>query len=177
VLLVLYALYVFFVIFTQRHKNPESLRYGDGMLRPVGLFFVGALLLVGASEIIIYLASSLSAQLSVAPFIIGLFAIAFSTSLPELTYGIRVALARDPELSLGDVVGSSVVNALGVLGLVAVIHPITPAVPSAALMTGFFGIAVYLGFFFIAGRQKVAPIYGAILLVLYLLFVSLNFLI
>jgi len=176
-LLVLYALYVFFVVYTRRNKEKEQRKYKDGLFKSASLFLAGALLLIGTSEIIIRLASSLSADLHVAPFVIGVFAIAFSTSLPELAYGIRVALARNPELSLADVVGSSAVNASAILGLVAVIHPIVPLALNAVLMTGFFGIAVFLIFFLAVGKQRVSSTHGAILLVLYLVFVSFNFLV
>jgi len=176
-LLTLYALYVGFIIYTRRNKNKENKKFKEGLLKSIALFFVGALCLIGASEIIIRLASSLSTDLRVAPFVIGVFAIAFSTSLPELTYGIRVALARHPELSLADVVGSSAVNATGILGLVATIHPIVPTVLTAALMTGVFGVAVFFIFYLAIGRQKTSYTHGAILLILYLLFVSFNFLV
>lgn len=176
-LLISYALYVFATVFTHRGREENLDNKNKGLFRALVLFLVGALFLVGSGEVIVYLGSMLSAHLQITPFVIGLFAIAFSTSLPELTYGVRVALARNPELSLADVVGSSAVNATAILGLVSIIHPIVPASLSTVLFTGFFGMAVFCIFYFTVGIRRVSYLYGALLISLYVVFASFGFLI
>ena len=172
-LLTIYFLYLFFIISGHR-KTFDSQRKDADLSRSLTLFFVGAAFLIASSEAIIRVASGISHDFHITPFIVGVFAIAFSTSLPELTFGLRSAFQRTPELSLGDVVGSSAVNASGILGLVAFMHPITPLALDGVLLTGFFGIFVFLVFFLLVGRGKVKASRGAILLILYLIFASFN---
>ena len=174
-LLALYGVYIFFLV---RNHPREALRPDDPKItlnKSIGFFCIGVVLLFAASQGIIFTAGALSTAFNIAPFIIGVFAIAFSTSLPELAFGIRVALERKPELSLADVIGSSAVNATGILGLVAIIHPITLS-GQALYLSGSFYLAVFIAFYFLLARREVSPVRGALLLVVYLLFVSYNFL-
>lgn len=179
ILLSLYAFYVYWVL--KRHKEEtaeiKQLRERDmgKATRSILLFAVGIILLVGGSEAIISLAASASATFSIAPFVMGVFAIAFSTSLPEIMFGIRVAMEQKPELSAGDLIGSSAVNAAAILGIVAVISPITPKVLSTVLFTGFFGIFVFLLYFLSAVKTEIPRIWGVWLLIIYFVFVSFNF--
>jgi cation:H+ antiporter len=62
---------------------------------------------------------------------IGLTVVAFGTSLPELATSLVAAIRKDGDVALGNVVGSSIFNLLGILGITALIHPID--VPELAL--------------------------------------------
>jgi cation:H+ antiporter len=55
---------------------------------------------------------------------IGLTVVAFGTSLPELATSLVAAIRKDGDVALGNVVGSSIFNLLGILGLTALLHPI-----------------------------------------------------
>lgn len=180
--LLLMALYVFYIILAVSDRRAKRLHLTNtarngGVWKHAGLFACGVALLLIASQCIIYAGRGLSTELSVAPFVIGVFALALSTTLPELAFGIRAALARKPELSLADLIGSSAVNSGGILGLVALIHPIAPQQPHSAVAIGLLGVLAYAAFAVLFGRKTDAPAaYGAILLALYLLFMSFNFL-
>ena len=168
-----YALYVFFIVSDRHHVYTSFTRKNNGgLFRSLMIFLVGVGLLVISAEMIVHIASNMSKALYITPFVIGVFAIAFSTSLPELAFGLRAALQRTPELSLADLVGSSAVNASGILGIVALIHPIAPLNLHGALFTGFFGVFTFLVFFLLIGRERVKPSRGAIMLILYPIFVS-----
>jgi len=173
-LLTLYALYLYFIISSQLHSSDVGHKSAAGLLRPVLLFFAGVALLIASAEIMIHVASAMSERLHIAPFIVGVFALAFSTSLPELVFGLRVAFRRQPELSLADVLGSCAVNATGILGVVALIHPVVPEALTAAIFTGFFGLFVYVVFFFMTSAGTIRASRGAVLLIVYLIFVSFN---
>jgi cation:H+ antiporter len=60
----------------------------------------------------------------VSPAIIGATVAAFATSSPELAVGVRASLAGAPQISLGDVLGSNVVNVALILALALCISPI-----------------------------------------------------
>ncbi len=63
----------------------------------------------------------LARWLRVSPGIIGATVAAFATSAPELSVGISSAAVGRPEISLGDVLGSNVVNVAFILGLALVL--------------------------------------------------------
>jgi len=65
-------------------------------------------------------------------FIIGLTVLALGTSLPELAASVIAAIRGEAEFSVGNVVGSNIYNILAVIGIVAVVTPISVAPACAA---------------------------------------------
>ena len=69
----------------------------------------------------------LARVLKISPFIIGATIIAFGTSAPELSVAILAALQGTSELAMGNVIGSNIANIGLVLGLTALIAPLSIA--------------------------------------------------
>jgi cation:H+ antiporter len=82
------------------------------------------LILVIGADIMIGAASRLARKLKVPAFIVGLFIVAMGTSAPEAAIGIISGIQGTNLLTLGDVVGSSIINITVILGLTALIIPI-----------------------------------------------------
>jgi len=89
-------------------------------------FFVGglALLLLGANTLVSG-ASKLSMSLGISPLVIGLTVVAFGTSAPEMAVTVEAVLGGTGDVALGNVIGSNIFNILVVLGLSALIVPLT----------------------------------------------------
>jgi cation:H+ antiporter len=81
------------------------------------------LLLVGSS-LLLANAVTLARALGVGEAVIGLTLVAAGTSLPELATSMLAAARNQPDLAIGNVVGSNLFNLLGILGCTAVISPI-----------------------------------------------------
>lgn len=171
-LIALYVLYVFLVARDAPRGVVGKKRDLHKVVRGLALFAIGAALLILASEGIVVIAHAAHASLGIAPFLLGVFAVAFSTSFPELAFGIRAALSGTPELSAADVVGSCAVNGTAIIGMVALVHPIVPAASEAAAATGLFGLLVFLAYFLTVGIQPPTRMRGLILLLLYFLFTT-----
>jgi len=114
----------------------------------------GFLVLLVGAEFLVRGAVGLAHRLGVSKLVIGLTAVAFGTSAPELVVSVTAALEGAPELALGNVVGSNVCNILLVLGLAALIRPIACTTPwlmrdgvsvlgATVLMIGFGAIGDY----------------------------------
>ena len=73
----------------------------------------------------------MASDLGVSDAVIGLTVVAVGTSLPELATSVIAALRRQPEIALGNVLGSNIYNVLGILGVTALVHPLD--VPEAIL--------------------------------------------
>ena len=90
-------------------------------------FLVGVALLIAGAEILVRGASRLAATIGVSPLVIGLTVVAFGTSSPELAVSLQASVAGEPDIALGNVVGSNVFNVLFILGLSALIAPLVVA--------------------------------------------------
>jgi len=84
----------------------------------------GLLVLVKGADIMISAASRIAKILKVPDFVVGLFIVAMGTSAPEAAIGIFSGIQGTNLLTLGDVMGSSIVNITVILGLTALIFPI-----------------------------------------------------
>ncbi len=85
------------------------------------LLLGGFVVLVVGGELLVRGASRLAASVGLSPLLIGLTVVALATSAPELAVTIRAIRAGNPELAVGNVVGSNIANVLLVLGVAAVI--------------------------------------------------------
>ena len=81
---------------------------------------VGLLVLVGSSKLLVMGAVDIAQQLGVSELIIGLTIVALGTSLPELAAAIAAARKGEPELVIGNVIGSNLFNSLAVIGIPSV---------------------------------------------------------
>lgn len=99
------------------------------MSRRAGLFWLltGLLLLVLSSRLLVWGAVSIAQQLGVSDLVIGLTIVAIGTSLPELASSLAAVRKGEHDLALGNVLGSNLFNTLTVVGIAAVIHPMSVA--------------------------------------------------
>lgn len=89
------------------------------------LILPGLVLVVAGGEWLVRGASRLAAALGVTPIVIGLSVVAFGTSAPELAVSTLSAFKGQADIAVGNVVGSNIVNILLILGLSAVVAPLT----------------------------------------------------
>lgn len=89
------------------------------------LFFIGALaiILLGAN-LLTDGASALARRFNISELVIGLTIVAVGTSLPELVISLGSALKGSSGISLGNIIGSNILNGLLILGAAALIYPI-----------------------------------------------------
>lgn len=83
----------------------------------LGVLIAGASLLVNA-------AVDIARGLGVSEAVIGLTIVAAGTSLPEVATSIVAAVRRQPDIAVGNIVGSNFFNLLAIIGLAAVVQPI-----------------------------------------------------
>jgi len=91
------------------------------MLTYLGIFVVSLAVLLKASDWFVDAAERIGLSFGIPPFVIGVTIIAFGTSLPELASSIAAVLAGEPEIVIGNVVGSNITNVALILGVVAIV--------------------------------------------------------
>lgn len=84
----------------------------------------GFLILTLGAEALVRGATTIALRLGITPLVIGLTIVAFGTSAPELAVSVKAALAGNSGISLGNVIGSNIVNIGLILGITALIRPI-----------------------------------------------------
>lgn len=88
------------------------------------MLVAGLALLVVGGELLVRGASSVAAAFGISPLVIGLTVVAFGTSSPELAVSIQAGLAGNPDIAVGNVVGSNIFNVLLILGVCTLILPL-----------------------------------------------------
>jgi cation:H+ antiporter len=127
---------------------------------------VSALLLQASAHFTVDSTVRLSKLLGVGSELLAASAVALGTSLPELFVSLRAARAGQPEIAVGNVIGSNLFNALGVVGVAALFGAVVaPSVIVSYALPCMVGVTV-LGFFVLQEREM-TPWDGWLLLVLY----------
>ncbi len=88
------------------------------------LFITGLILLIFGAEALVRGASRLAVAAGISPLVVGLTVVAFGTSSPEFAVSIKAALSNQAAIAVGNIIGSSIVNILLIIGLSATITPL-----------------------------------------------------
>jgi cation:H+ antiporter len=137
----------------------------NGSLRAAVLAAGGGLLVVVAANLLVDAAADLALLAGVSEWVVGETVVALGTSTPELAASVAAARNGFGDIAAGNLVGSSIFNALGILGLAAVVVPLPvggEAVVGAAWLVAVSGLAA--GFF--ATKHRLTRLEGLTLAVL-----------
>ena len=85
---------------------------------------IGFLLLAKGADFFVDGASSVARRFKIPQLVIGLTIVAMGTSMPEAAVSIQAALGGNADISIGNVVGSNILNVLIILGISSLIVPI-----------------------------------------------------
>ena len=134
-----------------------------------GLAFVatGLVLLVFGANLLVGSAIDLARDLGVSELAIALTVVAGGTSAPELFSSLIAGLRRQPELAVGNILGSNVFNILGILGSAAVITPQKVHAQVFGLDAPVMLAVSLLLFPLVRSQARIARVEGLLLLVLY----------
>lgn len=96
-------------------------------MTPVISILAGFVLLILGAELLVRGASRLATSVGISPLVVGLTVVAYGTSAPELAVSVQSAYAGAADIALGNVVGSNIANVLLILGISALIIPLSVA--------------------------------------------------
>jgi cation:H+ antiporter len=118
----------------RRTPDSEGRRYEDetelhsppphGALRPLFTALVALLGVVLGARLLVDASIIVAERFGVPQSVIGLTVVAVGTSLPELAVSAIAAFRGQGAVAVGNVVGSNLYNALGILGATALVHPL-----------------------------------------------------
>lgn len=119
----LFLWYIFRQMKSEDSASEESAAVDSGW-KISFLIVTGLALLVLGGQCVVNNAVSLASGLGVSEKVIGLTIVAAGTSLPELMTSLMAALRRNPDIAIGNVVGSNIFNLFLILGCSALIRPV-----------------------------------------------------
>lgn len=90
----------------------------------IATLVLGLVILTVGAEFLVRGASRLAAAAGVSALVVGLTIVAYGTSAPEMVVSAQASLAGQPDVALGNVVGSNIFNVLFILGISALIIPL-----------------------------------------------------
>lgn len=97
------------------------------MLAPALFILLGLILLVWSADRFVYGAAAFAKNFGISPLIIGLTIVAMGSSAPEMLVSATAAFGGKTDTSVGNAIGSNITNILLVLGITALIKPVTVA--------------------------------------------------
>ena len=86
---------------------------------------IGLAVLLGAAQLLVFAATEIAIELGISSMIIGLTIVAIGTSLPELAATVGSAMKGHPDIAIGNIVGSNILNILVVLAIPGMISTTT----------------------------------------------------
>ena len=132
----------------------------------LGLLVLGFVMLVKGSDWFVEGAAGIAAKFRIPQIIIGLTIVAMGTSAPEAAVSITAATAGSADITVGNVVGSNIMNVLVILGLASAIIPI--AVGKSTLKIDIpFMIAISAIFLLLGWDGTITRVDGLVLIALF----------
>ncbi len=176
VLLAVFFIYMFFLYKRGRITIPEMEKVTFlETFKNFGLFMLGIILLLGSAELVVRYAKIIALDLKLPDILIGLFLVAIGTSLPELIFESRAVLRGKKEMALGDIMGSVVANSTLVLGIAALIFPLSGEFFYFITSAYFMILTAFIFITFMRSEERFSIMEGIALLMMYFLFIMLEF--
>lgn len=156
-----------------KEKGEKEAETEDIKKLPIGksIFYIlgGLGALIAGGSFFVDGASGIARSLGISESVIGLTLVAGGTSLPELATSIVAALKKNPEIAIGNVIGSNLFNIFFVLGCSASITPLYLTGINNMDLLVLIGSSILLwlfGIFF--GKRTITRIEGSILILCYI---------
>jgi cation:H+ antiporter len=134
------------VLMARKEKNAEvEKEFKEGLKTklsvPVSIIFIigGLGLMIVGANLFVNSSISIAKAIGVSDAIIGLTIVAVGTSLPELITSVVAAYKNESDIAIGNVVGSNIFNILGILGITAIVIPLS----SAGISYVDFGVMLF----------------------------------
>tara|TARA_B100001057_G_scaffold397478_1_gene407638 strand:- start:84 stop:1022 length:939 start_codon:yes stop_codon:yes gene_type:complete len=173
---VLLIFFIFYLIKFQSKTELDEMTNVEQLMtlkKMIGYLLIGGFSLWLGSETLIKGAVSLAESMGVSERIISVSIVSLGTSIPELTASIIAIINKEKAISIGNLVGSNIFNLMAVLGITAMIHPLSVEDPGLLSndVLWMLGISfLILPLVFLPKSSRLVLRDGLILIILYGLF-------
>ena len=137
----------------------------------LALLALGFVILVKGSDWFVAGAAGIAAKFHIPQIIIGLTIVAMGTSAPEAAVSITAAMGGSADITVGNIVGSNILNVLIILGLASAIVPIAVGTSTQKIDAPFM-IAISAIFLALGWDGTITRLDGVILLILFAAYIG-----
>ena len=180
--LALLGLFTYFLVNTiksaKKATEDDSLETGETAIaieislpKTILVSIIGIVGIVLGGDMVVNSATSIATSLGMSANLVGLTIVAVGTSLPEFVTSIVAIKKGETEIAIGNVIGSNLFNILLVLGLAAVINPISMSM-LAFIDIIFMVLITLLLYMFMKKRNSLVKSQGIILVALYIAYMA-----
>lgn len=155
-------------------KKVEELKEGFSRLdwKVVGKFIAGIVMIYFGGQWVVSGAVFIATQLGLSSFLISATIISLGTTLPEFIVSVFATLRGKVDMAVGNVIGSTIFNVFGILGVSAIIRPIPiPAFIYIDVAIMFFSLLILFIFMFTGENHSLRRKDGALFLLFYILYI------
>jgi cation:H+ antiporter len=165
--LVLLSFFIIFLFYSysiaQRIEGQYQPRLEYKGLKICTLLVIGLVGLIAGGKLVVDGAVRLADDLGVSESVIGLTIVAVGTSIPELATSAVAAYKRNPEIAVGNVVGSNIFNIFFILGISSEIRPMPIPASSNRDIAVLISASALLMVFMYTGKRRVLDRWEAVL--------------
>lgn len=168
---------IFSLYYSRKHEKKVEELAGELEKQPEAwykdvMYIVGGLvILIFASNLLVNNAVSIAQELGVSEAVIGLTIVAAGTSLPELATSVVSALKKNPDIAIGNIVGSNLFNILAIAGTSSMVKPIVAKNVNYVDLLVMLGLTLLL-LPLVKSGQKISRAEGWALIVVYLCYLA-----
>jgi cation:H+ antiporter len=169
-----YAVYVFLLM--KRESVPEDTpaHVNKGGLKSWTALIIGLTIVIGSSELTVSAVIDIAQQFGVSEALISVLIIGIGTSLPELSISISAIMKKKTELSVGNIIGSNILDTLLPIGVAAIISPVLFERAFLVFDLPYIFLLTFITLVFFVRVRGLQKFEAAIILGLYLLYVFLK---
>ncbi len=181
ILVTLLAGYILMSVLRSRGiKQAEDASEGGPVMKwwVAGLIFLFSCvgLAIGA-DLLVDNVAIIAEEVGISKRVVSITMVAIGTSIPEVATSVIAALRKETDISVGNIIGSNIMNILSVLGFTSLVSPISVAREIAGFdIPWMLGVSVLLLLLMLpAARSRITRWEGSFMIIIYLLYIYLLF--
>ena len=175
----LLAGYIAYSVIRARGVTPsETIDEMHGAMKwwvAVIIFLVSVVGLAFGADLLVENAALIAEKMGMSKRVVSITMVAVGTSIPEVATSVIAALKKETDISVGNIIGSNIMNILSVLGFTSLVSPISVSAEIAGFdIPWMLGISLLLLLLMLpASRSRITRWEGSFMIVIYLLYIYL----
>lgn len=175
VLLLFFSVFLYYILEVAKNSREaisEDEKIDNTQTNKMIFFTIGGLIaIIVGGNVVVNSATSIARSFGLSETVIGLTIVAIGTSLPELVTSVVASIKKQPDIAVGNIVGSNIFNVLFILGVSAVISPLqVDASLIVELILNILFTIIFL--WFSRSNHTISKKEGTILLIMYISYVT-----
>ena len=172
-----------YIVFSVLSSRGEGQGEADLKQGPMPWWVAGIIFLLSCTglalgaDLLVENVALVAEEIGISKRVVSITMVAVGTSIPELVTSVIAALKKETDISVGNIIGSNIMNILSVLGLTSLVNPVRVSDEIAGFdIPWMIGISFLLLFLMLpASRSRITRWEGIFMIVIYLLYIYLLF--